>query len=137
MVKVLAFDVGKHGGMAFKDDVSEETRPFDFISLKDYYTRVVASINLYKPDVVTTAYPTRFYRVIVYQSKLAAIIELACESKGIEFTEVQDRQAKKSIIGNGNAKKEEIMKFLKQDDEHMADALMFARHVYKLITTES
>lgn len=133
MTKVLAFDVGKHGGMAFKDDLSEEVHKFDFLSLWAYYMAVLDAIDLYKPDIVTCAYPTRFYRVIVFQSKLAAIIELACERRGIEFTEVQDKQAKKAIIGNGNAKKDEIMKFMQQDNEHIADALMFSRHVFNLV----
>lgn len=133
MLKVLTFDVGRCGGMAFKDDVSEETVSFDFISLGDYYARVTQAIELYRPDVVGAAYPTRHYNVIVYHSKLLSIIELACETKGVEFTEVQDRQAKKVIIGNGNAKKDEIMAALDLTNEHQADALMFARHIFKLI----
>lgn len=132
MTKVLTFDVGKKGGMAFKDDISEESFSFDFSSLQDYYARVVAAIELYKPDVVGAAYPTRFYRVIVFQSKLLAIVELACEAKGVQFFEVQDGQAKKAILGNGHAKKEEIMKAMGVDNEHRADALMFSRHLFNL-----
>lgn len=132
MTKILTFDVGKKGGVAFKDAIGEVSFPFDFTSLQNYYERVVAYIELYKPDIVGAAYPTRFYRVIVFQSKLLAIVELACEAKGVQFFEVQDGQAKKAILGNGHAKKEEIMKVMRVDSEHQADALMFAKHLFNL-----
>ena len=131
--KVLAFDVGKHGGMAYEDSVLEVSEPFDFTTLNDYFKRVKAAIDLYKPDIVATAYPTRFYRVIVFQSKLAAIIELACEVKGVEFYEVQDSTVKKAVLGNGHAKKDEIMKFFNKTNEHEADAAMFCKYITNLL----
>lgn len=130
MSKVLTFDVGKHGAMAFKDDVGEDVSDFDFNTLDEYFKGVQEAIRIYKPTIVGCAYPTRFYNVIVFQSKLAAIIELACERSDIPFMEINDSQAKKAVMGTGHAKKPEIIKAMKQPNEHRADALMFARYIF-------
>lgn len=129
-MKIVSFDVGKSTGWAYLDITGEETGVFQFTSLAAYEKCVKDIIQLYKPDVVVTAYPTRFYRVIVYQSKLAAIVELCCEKKNIQFAEVNDSTCKKDILGNGKASKEEIMQYFNKDTEHEADALMFATHIY-------
>jgi len=131
MKSILAIDVGKHGGYAFKKGKIEKTGILDFVSLEQYYRDISALISVHKPYIVVSGYPTRFYNVIVFQSKLLAIVELAVETarKFTLFMEVNDCQAKKAVIGSAKAKKADIMKKLKVKCEHSADALMFARFV--------
>lgn len=129
-MKVLAFDVGHKGAFSFKDKFEENTEAFDFITLDDYLRRVLALIRLYKPDIVGCSYPTFRYSVIVFQSKLGAIIELACEKTQTPFMEINDSQAKKKVLGKGKANKIEIMDAMGQPTEHLGDALMFSRYIY-------
>lgn len=132
MYSVLAIDVGKTGAWAYRDSVGIESGPFNFTDLVSYEKAVKALVREMKPDILVTGYPTRFYNAIVRHSKYQAIVELVCQNTGCEYMEINDSQAKKSVLGKGKAEKEEIMKHFNVTSPDEADASLFATHVYNL-----
>lgn len=141
-VKVLSFDVGKTIGWAFVDDVGIETGSIDYTGDPlDWYHVVNDKIRLYKPQAVVSARPTRFARVIAFQSKMLAIIELVARKFNTYYnTDLIDSQCKNIVLGNGRVKKDKIITWAKQVTqrneitEHEADALMFAAYIRKVGT---
>ena len=125
-MKILAIDVGKTGGWYFSD---EENGEIHFTSLADYEKTIKNLIDLYKPEIVVSARPTRFYRAIVNHSRMLAIVELVCEKKGVQcHTNLIDSTCKKIVLGKGNAKKPDIIKWAGEESEHVADAKMFTEY---------
>lgn len=113
-IKVLGVDVGKAStGWAFLDEVGEETGHFKFKSLAHFEKTVKSLVERFKPSVIVTAYPTKFYSVIVFQSKLGAILELICEKKGIQYTEISDVKARNDVLGKSTVSKEKKKKLAK------------------------
>ena len=127
-MKILSIDLGKTSGILFKDGENKIYQEHKFISLKAFRDEVARWVKNTEPDIVICPYPTRFYRVIVFQSKLAAVIELVAEECGVQYLEVNDSNCKKVVIGKGNAKKEDIAKYYATEgikSEHVMDALLF------------
>lgn len=89
------------------------------------YSIVAAEIEKWKPDIILIPFPTRFYNVMIQHAKLMGVVCLLAEKHNIHVVEVQDAQCKKVVLGNGKAKKEDIMNFYSEPSEHIADAKMF------------
>jgi len=127
-MKTLGIDVGKTSGWYFDGESGE----MSFLTLEKYYQDIMHLVDLYKPEMVVSARPTRMYNVIVFQTKLLAIIELICEKKNIKHNlRLIDSSCKKKVIGKGNAKKPEIMEWAGVGSEHEADAKMFVEYIKK------
>ena len=132
MAKALAFDVGKHTGIAFWDDIGVEVEHLKFQTLNTFHQKALLEISKWNPDGVIVGRPTRYPQVIAAHSKYLAMIELACEKRDVPYFETIDSEAKKFVLGNGTAKKDEIGEWAKgfidgpiTEDE--ADAMLFAR----------
>lgn len=125
-MKLVGIDVGRTTGIAVKHgDIYIEATTLSFKSLKVYHDTIYETLSKNAPSLIVCAYPTRFYRVIKFHSALLAIIELCAEVLNIPYIEFQDAHCKKVVIGKGNAKKQDIMEYFKEDNEHIADAKMF------------
>jgi hypothetical protein len=134
-IKVVAIDCGIKGGFAFKDQQCTEADRFDFgkeQTLWGYEKRCKDLLTLYKPDIVVTGRPCRFYQTLIKHAALQAIIELACEKKGVQFMKISDSAAKKNVFGKGKVEKKEIMERYKVGDDNVADAMMFAEYIYNI-----
>lgn len=79
--------------------------------------------------VVTCRAMGRNQQVIRFHSAMAAIVEYFCEKHGISYFDVADGSMRKVVIGKGNAKKPEVMAFLKIENEHAADAMCGAKYL--------
>lgn len=133
-MQILTFDVGKKGAWCFKDGDYEITGRISFASLAEYLKIVKELVDLHKPQLICAARPTRFPKVIANHSKMLAMIELAAELREIRYYEVIDSECKKSVLGKGNAQKEQVMAWSKAKGfditEDESDALMFANHAH-------
>lgn len=145
-MNILSVDLGKTSGIvAMRNSVLCPIicfRELLFTSLKAFKSEIETWIKNINPDIIICSYPTRFYRVIVFQSKLASILELVAEENNIQFLEVNDSSCKKLIIGSGKAKKPDIKIFydkkfpeLKIESEHILDAVLFGEFYIKSIKT--
>jgi len=134
-MKTLAIDVSKQTGWAFMDGDYVEVGTFQFVSLDAYYKIISELVLKWKPECIISARPTRHVRVVAFQSKLLAIVELIAERNEIYFYEAIDSECKKAVLGKGKAPKEEIIKWasdsfgLKDLTQDPADAVMFAEFV--------
>lgn len=148
-MKILAFDVGKKTGVTFKDKIGETVTKFQFESMMQYLTKISSYILLFKPDIVTysdTVVMTRSNSVKSLHF-LMAMIELACQKQGKQLMVISDSEAKKEIIGKGNANKEDVWTWSLENrggaettcdwTQDMADSFMFANYVYKKINSLS
>ena len=120
-MKIMSFDLGKTSAW-YCDGNSEE---FAIESLKHLHAFVKSLLYGYTPDIVIYPQPTRYYNVYRKHWQYIGIINLVCEKMGITTIEVIDSTAKKVVLGNGRAKKAEIMEYFKEESEHIADARMF------------
>lgn len=136
---ILGIDVGKMSGWAvFSENYPSKTGCMTFKSLKRYQRFLQGLVTHYEPDLIVSCRPTRFARVIAYQSKLLAIVELVAEESNLQFYEGIDSEMKKLVLKNGIAKKPEIIEWAtnllgREVTEHEADALMFTHGMFKKI----
>ena len=134
-MKILAIDVGRTSGFAFLDGEYLETGELKLQSLDQYFKFVKDLILKYKPDAVCSARPTRFARVIAFQSKLLAIVELTTERAELPIFELIDSECKLAVLGKGVIPKEHIIDYVSKKynisalSEHESDAVMFAEFV--------
>jgi len=128
-INILAIDVGQKGGLAIKTKKGLETRPWKFTGLEELLNMVEPILTEQEIEFVIVGRPTRFPTVIARHSKMLAIIELLCQEYDIPYYETIDSEAKKEVLGKGNAKKPEIAewgeKILPGKSEDEYDALMF------------
>jgi len=141
MLTILSIDLGVTCGVAVMvDGELEFTEEYEYKKgLLQLQTYVKHLMMLWKPDLILIPYPTRHYNVIMSHGKMIGVIEAAAEYKDILTIEVQDNTCKKVVLGKGNARKEEIALFYKDqypeiDSEHILDAIMFCD--YYLIATK-
>ena len=166
-MKILAIDVGRNMGLCLYDTEKEKDARFskhihryEFLSLMKFFEVLASFTSGGKcvPDLVITARPPIRPQVIAFQSKMIAIVELFAERFGISFMEIYDNEAKKLVLGKGNADKERVKewvnefglldrvkdkileerkrdgsrkKVVKLDD--IADAVMFAEYAKKYL----
>ena len=146
MKTILSFDLGKIGAYAVYDGKSFTSYDIKFVSLLKYEKAVKDLIRLHNPDIISTAYPNLYrgarQNVLKVQFGLAAIIEKACEQFEKTFYILSEISAKKEIIGNYRAKKDEIVGYYHTNEltfdksyvklfEHQSDAMMFAEYTFK------
>ena len=124
MKTILGIDVGSVWAWQFFDGNFAESRE-EKGGLYDYGNKIRELLNIYRPKVVVTAKPTRFYNVIVAQSKRLGILEYFCKKNDIEYIEYIDSHCKKSVFGSGRKNKQEIEEHFGETSEHIADAKMF------------
>ena len=117
----MSFDLGKTSAW-YCDNTSEE---FTIYSLNGLYTFVKSLKYAFTPDLVIYPQPVSHYNVYRKHWQYIGIINLVCEKMGITTIEVIDSTAKKVVLGNGRAKKAEIMEYFNEESEHIADARMF------------
>lgn len=134
-MKVLAFDVSKKStGWAFSTELGiEDGGSFPCKDVVFAYDKFVELIDLWKPDVVISASPVRYFDAIVTMSRLYGILLYICLKRGIKPYEekgrlVNDKTMKKAILGSGNATKADIMKHFNCDNEDQADAMLFTQY---------
>lgn len=126
-MKILGIDVGRTWAWSFYDGIYESAS--NKTDLYDFGGMIKDILDLYKPEVVVTARPTRFHAVIASQSKTLGVLEYFCKKRGIKYIEYIDSHCKKVVLENGRAKKEDVMSFFDETNEHIADAKMFI-HTY-------
>lgn len=134
-IKTLGIDVGRDMGFCFMDDFEVWTTKYKFVTLQHFRSYILAKIDLYNPDIIISCRPTRRHKVIAFQSKLLAIVELCCENRDIQYQEAIDSSCKKEVLGDGTAKKDTIIQWAKKVaqnetlSEHEADAVMFCEFI--------
>ena len=127
-MRILAFDLGKESAYNFQDEdininLSDSWTFTDLLDLRD---KIDHAIKILLPiDVILVPYPTHYYSVIVKHAKMIGVIEMIAEDYNIPVFEVNDARCKKIVLKNGKAKKEEIMEYYKEKNEHIADCRMF------------
>jgi len=123
---ILSIDLGKTMGISVNvNGEFEHKEEYKFKSYIEFYNKVNDLILLWKPSLILIPYPTRFYRVILSHAKLMGVVCVLADKNNITVIEVQDATCKKEVLGNGKAKKEDIMKFFDEESEHCADSMMF------------
>lgn len=136
-INVLAFDVGKYMGWAFKDAIAEDSGHFGastYVELKKALDRLM---DLYTPVAVVVGKPNlAFGRRLNYNTVerhfgYIGVIKLMCEKKGIYFFPMNDKTARKIVLGNGNAKKEEVAEAFNVTSLDEADAICLAKAQYQ------
>ncbi len=132
--KVMGVDVGATWGAAFS--------PTEYIEGKsknahDFYEKIKKFVDLYKPDILITAYPTNMHSVIASQNRKIGALEVLCGQRNIELVTTNDAHAQKVVLGH---KRKPTKKRTKEEwdevadrynikSEHVGDALMF-REMY-------
>lgn len=142
--KVLGFDVSKKNtGVCFRDRTGIELDSFKFKSLADYYKTIKYYIDKFKPDIVAYSGTVMMFhtRSVKPMVMLMAIVELACENRGVKLMVLGDTAVRKELIGK-NAKKIDVLPFinnlfnLKGGDEitdgDRADSALFSEYVYRM-----
>jgi hypothetical protein len=144
-MKVLAFDIATKTGWAFASDELgiEKYGSFSYSDYYKYYRKFCELIELWKPDVVITAKPTRYYfamrkmflitgTMLAASDKCGVKVYIETRGKGRKSTDFpNDITIKKSVLGNGKVSKSDICKRYRVKDEDVADACMFAEYVLK------
>lgn len=98
------------------------------------YNKISEVVKEYKPDVavVETIFYGKNIKSAFTLGHVRGVILLALENFGAEIAEYSPREVKKSVVGNGNASKEQVkfmvQKITKQtsDSEDATDALAIA-----------
>ena len=122
-ISVLSFDLGATS--AYFCNTINAGEEFKIKGLVGLEKKVKELILKFKPEVILYPTPTRFYNCMRLHFQYIGIINMLAEKYDIQTVEVIDSRAKKVVLGNGKAKKEEIMKFYNEASEHCADARMF------------
>lgn len=133
-LNILSLDLGKRMGFNVNVDGEMAVKGvFDFEGLASLEKWMKDLIILWKINLVLIPYPTRFYQVILKHGKMMGVINCVAEKRDITVIEVQDATCKKSVLGNGKAQKDDIMKHFKEENEHIADSLLFTAYYLKEI----
>jgi Holliday junction resolvasome RuvABC endonuclease subunit len=127
--KILSFDIGKNTAFCFLDKCGFNTGTIKYNNLLEFGNEINKCIKKWKPEIVVIPYPTRFYKVIMAHAKLMGVIYYMALKNNINVIEVNDKQAKKLILGKGTSTKEDVMNYFKLDNEHEADATLFANYI--------
>jgi hypothetical protein len=144
-LKVLAFDIASATGWAFgsTDFGIEKYGVFKHTDYYSTYLKFEELIKLWKPDMIVTAKPTRYYMAmrkmfLLTGTMLAAAakhdVNIYTETKGKSRKSTDfpnDSSIKKAIFGDGKVSKAEICKRYNIKDENAADAGMFVEYVLK------
>lgn len=143
---VLSFDIAMKTGWAVGDTEFgiEKGGSFSCKSYVDAYKHFNELITLWKPELIITAAPTRFYKTIRKLSQIAGVMLYLAEKNKCEvYTETTEARGKKrsstdwpndstmkgAVFGKGVVSKQEICRRYKTKDEDYADACMFFDYI--------
>ena len=135
---ILAVDVGKSMGISvMRDGVIVYADDFTFTTLSSLRKTISSVVADYNPDIIVSGRPTRFPQVIASHSKYLAILELVCEANDMQYHEIIDSQAKKTVFGTGVMAKDMIQKWAndftgRKLTQDCADSVMFCEYVQKI-----
>lgn len=132
-MNILSLDLGKTS--AFYSNTVDVGEEFEVSELVGLEKKIKELVHLFKPHIILYPAPTRFYRILRSHFQYIGIINLIAEKHDIQTIEVIDSRCKKVVIGNGHAKKEEIMEFFGEKSEHVADCMLF--HKWYVMSTEN
>lgn len=138
-MNIISIDLGKNMGIAVGTESGIQIiEDYKFVGYNKFFNKVAETVDLWNADLILIPYPTRFYRVIMAHAKLMGIVELIADRRSIQVIEVQDKTCKKLVIGKGNAAKEDIKEYYKEEfpaveSEHILDAVMFYQWYLKSI----
>jgi len=99
-----------------------------FSGQANFYALLKTMIWNHRPVAIVHGTPVRYAAVIASQSKMIGVIDLAAEEAGIYTVPCVDNTCKKAVLGNGAAKKPEIMAHYNEESEHIADCLLFGEY---------
>lgn len=124
----LAIDLGKTFGWCFKDRESEESGEGKYDTLLDWSRQFLELLNIWKPNVVVFSKTNNFgywnsARVMLCQ---AAVGFYLCQKKRINYVELNDSSARKSVFGKA-IKKLEAQETIKGYLPNELDAIILAR----------
>lgn len=122
-LRILAVDVGKETGWWFHPFQSGSS--FKVENLRIFYKHIAKIVKNFKPQIILTGYPTRFYNIVKKQSEMIGVLKLIALQNDCFIIELQDAHCKKVVFGNGKMKKEGIMEHYSEDNQNVADARMF------------
>jgi len=129
---ILAFDIATRSGYAVGSTNFglDDSGSFSCKSLIEAATTMGMLMDLWKPDIIVTAKPTRFYNTIRKQSEITGVLLYLAEKRKIKVRkDLVDKQCKLAVIGNGNATKNDICEKYQTQDEDAADAIMFFDYI--------
>ncbi|MBC8313733.1 MAG: crossover junction endodeoxyribonuclease RuvC [Candidatus Cloacimonetes bacterium] len=125
---ILGIDPGTTAtGFAFLSVDKKKTVPIDFGVIKidsktilqkrisEIYTRIKLLIEKYNPDEasIETIFYAKNIRSILSLGEARGVVILALAEKNIPIFEYSPREIKKSVVGNGNASKQQIQYMVK------------------------
>jgi len=137
---ILSIDLGSHTGIVVydieqKSILHNETKHF---KEKDLIKRIVSIykyfkdlIYLWKPAIIITPTPVRFYNTYKTHFQYQGVVSLLCGLNNIKSHITNDKHCKSIILKQGNSNKIAIEEYYKNkgielNTEHEYDALMFA-----------
>ena len=129
---ILSFDIATRSGYAVGSTNFglEDSGSFICKSLIEAATTMAMLMDLWKPNIIVTAKPTRFYNTIRKQSEITGVLLYIAEKRKIKvMKDLVDKQCKLAVLGNGNATKEDICEKYQTQDEDAADAMMFFDYI--------
>ena len=129
---ILSFDIATRSGYAVGSTNFglEDSGSFSCKSLIEAATTMAMLMDLWKPNIIVTAKPTRFYNAIRKQSEITGVLLYIAEKRKIKvMKDLVDKQCKLAVLGNGNATKEDICEKYQTQDEDAADAMMFFDYI--------
>lgn len=126
---ILSFDIGSTTGIAvYMESLTGKAiykiDEYQIRKLSDMFNISTLLIAQYKPDIILTVLPVRFYNTLVKHSKLVGLLEYAAEQVDCGVVEISESHAKKIVFGTGKVTKADIMNRY-HGREHESDALMF------------
>ena len=127
---IMGVDVGTMWGAAISNEEYIEGKS---TGAYDFYCKMLEFVDLYKPQVIVTAYPTAGYNIISSLSRKIGALEVVCGKRGIQLEKTNDSHAQKVVLGHKRkpTKKrtqeewDEVKDRYGVGSEHVGDALMF------------
>lgn len=134
MVKYLGIDPGSKWGWAVAKSMEQSHNGSSkFTSLLAFEKEIIDLLFLYNPKAVITCRAMGPHaQVTRYHAAMAGVVELTCQRKEVSYFDIADGTMRKVVIGKGNAKKQEVMDFLKIENEHAADAMVAALYIAQM-----
>lgn len=132
-MRILGVDLGKDTGLVIYNcdkSIVEQHLTFRVDTVLEFGARISKTLSQVEVDVIVTAYPTRFYWVIVSHSKQMGVLEYLASAQDIPVIYTNDSSAKKTVFGSGRLSNEEIGLRLRNlginlQTEHENDAALF------------
>lgn len=131
---IYAVDCGKSSGHCITDngkEVYSENHKFE--SLDKYRRFLKDNIELWKPDVIITCKPNRFYNTIYMHGKLTGILELEAERHKTQYMEFYDSEPKKWSFGTTKIDKDAVCSKYGHYNSDVADAALFCDYAHNTL----